>query len=314
MAEQPRPEAAVQEEDRDIVDEVDLEVRLEEIGRQEDKRQEDNVQTVYVQEVERQEVEGQEVERQEVRQVTETTEVERFDTDIEVGAAVAERVVRILTEALEERGTASVVLTGGGIARKIHADLAVEPEQVDWSQVDVWWGDERFVPADDPERNAGQAREDFLDHVGVTAERVHEMPGSDDFADVARAASAFADELRAGMANRTQDEPWFDVLMLGIGPDGHCASLFPGRPEVSSEDDVLPVEDSPKPPPQRITLGMSVLQRARHVIFAATGEEKAEAVAASVRGIDVLDHPSAGPRGVESTTWYVDAEAATHVV
>jgi len=242
--------------------------------------------------------------------VSEAQQVVRLENPIEVGAAVADRVLQLLSDAQQERGTASVVLTGGSISRKIHTDLALEPDALDWSQVDVWWGDERYVPADDPERNAGQAREDLIDRVALTASRVHEMPASDASSDLASAASAYAEELRGEMASREPDEPWFDVLMLGIGPDGHCASLFPGRPEVSSDDDVLPVENSPKPPPQRVTLGMTVLKRARHVIFAATGEEKAEAVAESVRGIDVLDTPSAGPRGIESTAWYVDSPAA----
>jgi len=243
--------------------------------------------------------------------VTETGQVVRLDGPDEVATAVADRVMRLLADAQSLRRSASVVLTGGSIARKIHRDLPMEPEDLDWSLVDVWWGDERFVPADDPERNSGQARADLLDRVGLAPSRVHEMPSSDHLADVAAAAAAYAQDLHTAVAGLSPDEPWFDVLMLGIGPDGHCASLFPGRPEVISDEDVMPVTDSPKPPPERVTLGMTVLQRARHVIFAATGDEKADALARSVAGGDVLDTPSAGPRGLESTTWYVDSAAAT---
>lgn len=243
--------------------------------------------------------------------MTDTGQVVRLESPDEVAASVADRVMRLLSDAQSLRRSASVVLTGGSISRKIHSDLPAEADDLDWSLVDVWWGDERFVPADDPERNSDQAREDLLDRVRLAPSRVHEMPSSDQFADVAAAAASYAKDLHAAVAGLGPDEPWFDVLMLGIGPDGHCASLFPGRPEVSSDDDVMPVTDSPKPPPERVTLGMTVLRRARHVIFAATGDEKADAVARSVAGGDVLDTPSAGPRGLESTTWYVDSPAAT---
>jgi 6-phosphogluconolactonase len=229
----------------------------------------------------------------------------------EVAASVADRVHELLARAQESRGTASVVLTGGSISRKVHRGLPAQAADLDWSNVDVWWGDERFVPTDDPERNAGQAREDLVERVALDASRVHQMPSSDDLSDVAAAAASYAQELRDAVVGLGPDEPWFDVLMLGIGPDGHCASLFPGRPQVTSSADVLPVIDSPKPPPQRVSLGMTVLQRARHVIFAATGDEKADAVARSVAGGDVVKTPSAGPRGLESTTWYVDSPAAT---
>jgi 6-phosphogluconolactonase len=101
--------------------------------------------------------------------------------------------------------------------------------------------------------------------------------------------------------------------MLGIGPDGHCASLFPDRGEVDSEAVVLAVRDSPKPPPVRITMGMPTLLRARHVVFVATGEEKADAVARSVAGGAVRETPAAGPRGIESTTWYVDDHAGARL-
>ena len=137
------------------------------------------------------------------------------------------------------------------------------------------------------------------------------MPAADDdYLDVEAAAWAHAQELADAVGGIPDGEPWFDVLMLGIGPDGHCASLFPGRGEVGSEAAVLAVRESPKPPPQRITMGMSTLQRARHVVFVATGEDKADAVRRSVAGGDVRETPAAGPRGTESTTWYVDEAAA----
>lgn len=204
----------------------------------------------------------------------------------------------------------SVVLTGGTIARRLHRTVRDSPDRdlVDWSRVDIWFGDERYVPQDDAERNAGQAAEDMLDALPVDPGRLHVMPASDaGHPSVEAAAAAYAAEL-TGWA--PAEGPWFDVLMLGVGPDAHCASLFPGHPGVDSPEPVLAVHDSPKPPPTRISLGMSTLQRAREVWFVVSGAEKAEAVVAGVRGADVHTAPCAGPRGQERTIWYVDREAA----
>lgn len=232
--------------------------------------------------------------------------------------SVAERVAGDLVEqlrALQRSGRVpSVVLTGGTISRKVHAAVARLGGDVDWSAVELWWGDERFVPADDPERNAGQATEDLLSAVPLSSERVHIVPANDGpYRDVAAAAAAYAGELRAAVAQRPDGEPWFDVLMLGIGPDGHCASLFPGRPEVDDPAAVLPVTDSPKPPPERVSMGMGTLGRAAQVWFVATGAEKAPALARSVAGGSVSATPAAGPRGQLSTAWYVDGAAAARL-
>jgi 6-phosphogluconolactonase len=231
-----------------------------------------------------------------------------------VAERVAGDVLTLLREAQASGRHPHVVLTGGSISRKVHAAMAAGAEAPDWARVHFWWGDERYVAGDDEERNAGQAWEDLLTRIPVDPERVHAMPAADDdFLDVEAAAWAHGEELSGAMTPDGDGEPWFDVLMLGIGPDGHCASLFPGRGEVDSEAVVLAVRDSPKPPPVRITMGMTTLLRARHVIFVATGEEKADAVARSVAGGALRETPAAGPRGLESTTWYVDDPAAAQL-
>ena len=136
-------------------------------------------------------------------------------------------------------------------------------------------------------------------------------PASDDgYETLDAAAWAHGQELREWLAGR---EPWFDVLVLGIGPDGHCASLFPGHVALESDADVVPVHGSPKPPPERISFGPGTLLRARHVLFAATGTEKAGAVARSVSGDDPHRTPAAGPRGRATTDWYVDEAAAAEL-
>jgi len=234
---------------------------------------------------------------------------------------VAERVALQLLDRLAElqaEGTdPHIVLTGGSLTRRLHAriaDLAAERQDIDWSTVSIWWGDERYVATDDDDRNAGQALQDGLRRLPLNRERIHPMPASDEgYADPAAAASAYAEELRLEREPVGEDRAWFDVLMLGIGPDGHCASLFPGRPEVASSELVLAVTDSPKPPPTRISLGMAMLGRADELWFAATGEEKADAVSRSVAGGDVMRTPSAGPRGRRRTVWFVDQGAAARL-
>jgi 6-phosphogluconolactonase len=241
-----------------------------------------------------------------------TAQVHRAPDPDAVARKVAQRVLDLVAEAQSARGEASVVLTGGTVSRTVHATLAGhEDDRVDWSRVGFWWGDDRYVPSDDADRNAGQAWEDLLQHLPLDPERVHAMPAEDDEHEGADAAAwAYGQDLRTAVQD---DDRWFDVLMLGIGPDGHCASLFPDHAEVASEADVVAVHDSPKPPPTRISLGMRTLRRAGHVLFVATGLEKADAVARSVHGDDLARTPAAGPRGLTSTEWYLDEAAASQL-
>jgi 6-phosphogluconolactonase len=233
--------------------------------------------------------------------------------------AVATALVARLAAAQAVHGTASVVLTGGGIGTEVlrHvAALAVEPERetVDWTAVEVWWGDERFVPADDGERNERGARQALLDPVGVPAERVHAMPPSDaGFGTADEAADWYAGRLRE-LAPEGRALPRFDVLLLGVGPEGHVASIFPDSPAVTDERPVFAVHDSPKPPPTRISLGFPAINTAEEVWLLVSGEAKAAAVAEALEsdaGPDRL--PAAGVHGVRATRWLLDADAASRL-
>jgi 6-phosphogluconolactonase len=235
------------------------------------------------------------------------------DADV-LAAAVAARLAVRLIDAQAAHGSASVVLTGGRIAEKIYTALRTSParDAVDWSRVDLWWGDERFLPAGDPDRNETQARAVLLDALPVPADRVHPMPASDgpDGADPEAAAARYADELAsAGDAAL----PRFDVVLLGIGEDGHVASIFPGHPVGAETRPVSAVRDSPKPPPIRTTLTLPTLNTAEDVWILASGEGKADAVGWALNGNGNSRVPAAAVHGTTRTLWLLDRDAAGHV-
>ncbi|MFD5539000.1 6-phosphogluconolactonase, partial [Streptomyces sp. NPDC127079] len=190
-------------------------------------------------------------------------------------------------------------------------------DAVDWSRLDLWWGDERYLPEGDPERNVTQAREALLDQVPVDPKRVHAMPASDGpwGADVDAAAEAYAAELaQAADPENHGPVPTFDVLMLGVGPDTHVASLFPELPAVrETERTVVGVHGAPKPPPTRVSLTLPAIRSAREVWLLAAGEDKAEAVAIALSGAGEIQAPAAGAKGRRRTLWLLDTAAAAQL-
>lgn len=243
-------------------------------------------------------------------------EILRHRTPDVLAQAVAARLVTRLVDLQVGGRVPSVVLTGGSIAVKIHEAVAQSParDAVDWGSVEFWFGDERFAPADSPDRNFGQAAGAMFDHLPIDPSRLHAMPPSDgEYGDdVDAAAAGYAEQLsrRAGIGN---DAALFDILMLGIGPDGHCASLFPGRSEMYDGRPVVAVRDSPKPPPTRITMTMEPLRRAGEVWWVAAGGEKADAVRDAVSGAPPEQVPAAGPGGMSRTLWFLDDAAAARL-
>lgn len=228
--------------------------------------------------------------------------------------AVAARLLTRLADAQAARGEASVVLAGGTIAIAALRAVAASParDAVDWRRVDVWWGDERFVASDDPERNELQAREALLDQLPLVPSRVHPMgfAGGLDRDDADAAAARYVQELGLA-ASGDAATPEFDVVLLGMGPEGHTASIFPESPAAYDERPAFGVHHCPKPPPTRISLGFSALSSARDVWMVVSGAEKASAVAAALSGTDRVQLPAAGPRGRESTLWLLDEDTAS---
>lgn len=237
-----------------------------------------------------------------------------FDSKQELVVTAAARFVDLVERAQAERGVASIVLTGGSNGIGILSALAADSGTIDWSKVDLYWGDDRFVPADDPERNSGQAREALLGKVPVDPSRVFPMAPSDGpFGDDIHAAAA---DYAAILAGRSSDgvAPQFDLHLLGMGGEGHINSLFPHTAATAeTEKSVVAVEDSPKPPPRRITLTLPVVNRSRNVWLLVAGADKAEAVAAAHGGADPDDWPCAGAHGTEGTIWFLDEDAAKNL-
>ncbi|WP_341466807.1 6-phosphogluconolactonase [Actinomyces lilanjuaniae] len=230
------------------------------------------------------------------------------DSLSQAAASAAADTVRTLAEAVAARGTAHLALTGGsgGVALADHLaqELAREPTQVR-EAVHLWFGDERFVPVSDPERNDLLAAP--LVRVGVPDSHVHHLPGPETVSSLDSATDLLTQDLRA---HHLDYEP-FDLIHLGLGPDAHVCSLFPGHPAaLTTGRSAVAVRESPKPPPQRCSLTFEVLHRARHVMVVAGGQGKAEAVTRSLGAIDVVTAPASCARG-KRTTWYLDVQAAS---
>lgn len=217
---------------------------------------------------------------------------------------VAARFLAHVREAQGEDGTAHVVLTGGTIADLVHREIADQAERtdVDWGRVAFWWGDERIVASDSDDRNELQARRAMLDRLAVSDANIHPVPSSE-LANAREAAERYADEL-------AQAPNLFDLVMLGVGPDGHVASLFPGHPQLEASGDTVAVLDSPKPPPERVSLTFERLNSARQTWVMASGSGKAEAVAAALQDGDVHEIPARGVRPRGELHWFLDEDAS----
>jgi 6-phosphogluconolactonase len=252
--------------------------------------------------------------------MSQTPEIVVEPSQAQLAADVAARVIATLVSALGTRPEAHLVLTGGGVLEDVMRALADQPgrDSVEWSRVHIWWGDERYVPAGSAERNDRAADEALLDKLPLDTAKVHRMPPSDaGYGDsVESAAAAYALQLAAAVprdhAAAGDDLPHFDVILLGLGPDGHCASLFPEHPGAYEEElAVIGVRNSPKPPPLRISLTFRTLDAANEVWFIAAGAGKADAVALAFSGAGRVQVPVAGPHGRLRTLWLLDRDAAS---
>jgi 6-phosphogluconolactonase len=244
------------------------------------------------------------------------TEHERGDLVILPDAAAladeaARRFVALAQAAVDDHGRFTVALSGGSTPRALYERLAQSPlnEAIDWANVHVFWGDERMVPPDDIESSYRMARETLLAQVAIPAANIYPVPTIGGTPEAA--ASAYEETITAVFGT---DAPRFDLILLGIGPDGHTASLFPGQPEVvrPSAALVVAVHNAPKPPPTRVTFTYTLINAAANVLFVVSGADKMAALQAVLRGpVDVARLPAQGVRPKQGAlVWLVDAAVA----
>ena len=226
--------------------------------------------------------------------------VHHFDDADGVAVGAARAVVQRINELFESQQQVNLVVTGGTVGILTLAKL--RELSLDWSRVQIWWGDERFVEKASGDRNEVQAKEALLDHIEIPVTNLHPFPASDEGLSLDAAALAFRSEV-SGVS--------FDILLLGIGPDGHIASLFPGRN--AAGELVIAEHDSPKPPPERLSLSYAAINSAREVWFTVAGADKASAVATAF-GDNRESLPVGRVRGTEKTLWFVDASAGASLI
>jgi 6-phosphogluconolactonase len=244
-----------------------------------------------------------------------TREIIRHHDADDLATAIAARLVTTIARIQADQERASIVLTGGRIAGTLMFALAdpMVAGAIDWSRLDLWWGDERYMPAGDPERNDFLADERLLSQVDIDPSCIHRIPGPDASVSPEESAQAYARDISAAARLRALNgRPLFDIVLLSIGPDGHVASLFPESPSLTSEEAVLAIHDSPKPPSVRVTLGFGALNDSTECWLLASGGEKADVVNLMLtQGAGFLQIPAAGIDARERTLLLIDETAAS---
>ncbi len=238
------------------------------------------------------------------------------DDPAALAESVAARFVHRLAKCSADGRPVHVALTGGTMGSAVLAAAArhSQRDRVDWSRVHFWWGDERFVARDDADRNEKQAREALLDALDIPPANIHAMAAGDEGIDLDAAAERYAAELARFPQSDGTAWPSFDVCFLGVGPDGHIASLFPDRPEILIADRAaVAVRDSPKPPPERVSLTRPVINASKRVWLVLAGADKASALGLALAGASYASVPVAGAKGRKRTVFFVDQAAASQV-
>ena len=211
------------------------------------------------------------------------------DLDL-LSTAVAQRIEALAAQAIAARGVFHIALTGGETPRRCYDKLRYL--DIDWPHVQIYFGDERCVPDEDAQRNDKMAHDTLLAHVPIPSENIHPIP-----------AELGAQEAAARYAPVLERIARLDLTLLGMGEDGHIASLFPGNPATGSSTTVVPVFNSPKPPAERVSLGMSTLNESRQKIFLVAGAGKRTALEQIMRGVAL---PAAR---ITDAEWHLDRAA-----
>jgi len=231
----------------------------------------------------------------------------------ELMSVVGGRVIRTAQRTLAAKDSMNIVLTGGSVGIGVLSAISAadDRDDVDWTRVHFWWGDERWVASGHADRNDQQARDALLDGLAVPAENLHPFPAADEGLSLDAAAERYSEELASA---GTDGLPHFDILLLGVGPDGHIASLFPDRPDlVDAPGTVVAVRNSPKPPPERLSLTLKAINTAERVWIALAGADKASALGLALAGAGRYQVPVGAVEGRRKTVFFVDEQAAAEV-
>lgn len=204
-----------------------------------------------------------------------------------LGVVVAQRIAVLSAQAIAARGVFHLALAGGDTPRRCYENLRQMP--IDWAHVQIYFGDERCLPKGDAKRNDSMAREALFDHIAIPPSNIHAIPAE---LGAREAAARYVEILHP-----------LDLVLLGMGEDGHTASLFPGNPASFSLAEVVPVFDAPKPPAERVSLGMSMLNAARVKLFLVAGSSKRAALEQILLGTAL---PAAQ---VVNAEWHLDRAA-----
>jgi 6-phosphogluconolactonase len=231
------------------------------------------------------------------------------DTDI-LSQEAAQYVVRVATESIASHRRFTIALSGGSTPKKLYTLLGEEPyrSQIDWSLVDIFWSDERCVPPDDKESNYWLAQQVLLSKISLPANQIHRMPADQ----TDRNAASYAYTLEMQQTFGSDGVPAFDLIQLGMGPEGHTASLFPHQPSLHEQQRLVMPVSVPKPPPDRLTFTPRLLNAAKHVLFLVTGAEKQDAVRNVLEGDYQPDeYPAQIVQPAKGeVTWMLDTAAA----
>lgn len=242
--------------------------------------------------------------------MSEETTLEAYADKQELIDNIDEIFEETVKDLLLQQENVHVVLTGGtvGIALLENIDPT---HKLNWKRIHLWWGDERFVPAGHPDRNEGQATAALIHRLPIPAENVHRMPASDAGLTLDEAVDAYDDEL----AQFWPELPEFDITFLGVGPDAHIASLFPGLEGIEVDDRaVIAVRNSPKPPAERISLTLPALNNSKNVWVVASGADKADAIYAAFTSESASEAPVSAVEGTEETVFFTDEAAASRLI
>ena len=232
--------------------------------------------------------------------------VNRFPDAHKVAEAAASDLFDFVASKLVEQSRVDIALTGGTVGIATLAAASELPfDDLDLKRLHIWWGDERFVEATSPDRNALQATNAWLRKIAIPAENIHEFPSANDGESLEDAEKSFSHYFASLGIH-------FDLMLMGVGPDGHIASLFPGHTIGDGTEPVVAEADSPKPPSQRLSFSYAEINQAKQIWFTVAGSDKANAVSVAF-GDEPMSLPVGRVSGKEKTVWYVDQTAGNLV-